>query len=377
MADLRIVDDVAWQAAKARQVAARKAVEFGTSGWRSGQVVRAQRPLYLFSGLTKCGVCGAGIILSSRDTLRCHALIAKSTCTNARSIKRQELDARALRALKDRFFEPGAFAECCAAFTAETNRLRMEQRAGLTNIKRELAQVQRGIQKVIEGIKAGFDLTELNPEMDALVAFGKRDLQLPVVIDQPSHAGNRAVGRDGDALARHQVRIVGRAERTGIRRAELREMKTIEDVAAGGEPVGFRRQLRRFDERPRALLPHPVAIPFRFAALDVDRVGPDFVDGRGVGLGFRIELRRGLHARDGQRPARERLVGPEPRHAGPRRQPGGERRDGRDRTGQQHKSTHHAPQSSKSFGRSTIRVRSNVTVWTVIGLLSDAGPLAV
>ena len=180
-------------------------------------------------------------------------------------------------------------------------------------------------------------------------AFGKRDLQLPVVIDQPSHAGNRAVGRDGDALARHQVRIVGPPERTGIRRAELREMKTVEDLAAGGDPVGFRRQLRRFDERLRALLPHPVAIPFRFAALDVDRVGPDFVDRRGVVLGFRIVLRRGLHARDGQRPARERLVGPEPRHAGPRRQLGGERRDGRDRTGQQRKSTHHAPQSSKSF----------------------------
>ena len=151
--------------------------------------------------------------------------------------------------------------------------------------------------------------------------------------------------------SRHQIRIVGPPERTRIRRAELREMKTVEDLAAGGDPVGFRRQLRRFDEGLRALLPHPVAIPFRFAAFDVDRVSPDFVDRRGVVLGFRIELRRGLHARDGQRPARERLVGPEPRHAGPRRRLGGERRDGRDRTDQQRKSTRHARQFSKSSTR--------------------------
>ena len=180
-------------------------------------------------------------------------------------------------------------------------------------------------------------------------ALGKRVLQLPVVIDQPSHARNRAVGRDGDTLAVHPVRIVGPLKRSGIRRAELREMKTVEDLAAGGDPVGLRRQLRRFDERLRALLPHPVAIPFRFAALDVDRVGPDFVDRRGVVFGFGVVLRRGVHSRDGQRPARESLGGPQSRRAGPRRQLGSERRAGRrDRTGQQRRSIRHAAQSSKS-----------------------------
>ena len=36
------------------------------------------------------------------------------------------------------------------------NRLRMEQRAGLSGAKRELERVKRDIQKVIEAIKAGF-----------------------------------------------------------------------------------------------------------------------------------------------------------------------------------------------------------------------------
>ena len=61
-------------------------------------------------------------------------------------------------------------------------------------------------------------------------------------------ARNRAVGRDGDTLARHQFRIVGPLKRTGIRCAEFREMQTVEDLAAGGNKIGFRRQApRRFD----------------------------------------------------------------------------------------------------------------------------------
>jgi hypothetical protein len=173
-------------------------------------------------------------------------------------------------------------------------------------------------------------------------AFGERDLQLPIVIDQPSQARDRAVGRDGDALARHPLRIVGPPEGAGIGGAELGEMKPVEDLAPRGDPVGFRVELRRFDEGLRALLPHPVAIPFRLAALDVDRIGPDFVDGRGVILRFGVVLRRLSHARDGQRPARKRLGGPEPRHAGWRRQLGSERRDARDRSGHQRSSTNHA-----------------------------------
>src|SRR4029434_2556195 len=60
---LRIVDDGFWQGVNARQTATRKVMSAG--------IVRARRPKYLFSGLTKCAACGAGFTLSSRDLLRC------------------------------------------------------------------------------------------------------------------------------------------------------------------------------------------------------------------------------------------------------------------------------------------------------------------
>ena len=87
--ELRIIDDALWQPAKARQAATRKAMEQG--------IVRARRPVYVFSGLTKCGVCGGGFNVSSRDTLRCFNHVARGTCANTRTITRQEVESRVLR----------------------------------------------------------------------------------------------------------------------------------------------------------------------------------------------------------------------------------------------------------------------------------------
>ncbi len=77
---------------------------------------------------------------------------------------------RVLRAMRERFFEPGAFEEFCRAFTEELNRLRMDQRARLSVAKRELERVKREMQQVVNAIKAGFAPSELKAEMDALRA---------------------------------------------------------------------------------------------------------------------------------------------------------------------------------------------------------------
>ena len=92
-------------------------------------IVRARRPVYLFSGLTKCGACGGGYILSSRNMLRCFNVTARGTCENTRTITRQELEGRVLRAMRERFFEAGAFDAFCQEFTEEMNRLRREHRS--------------------------------------------------------------------------------------------------------------------------------------------------------------------------------------------------------------------------------------------------------
>ena len=53
--ELRIVSDELWDNAKRRQDATRRVLASATS------ILRARRPQYLFSGLTKCGACGSGL----------------------------------------------------------------------------------------------------------------------------------------------------------------------------------------------------------------------------------------------------------------------------------------------------------------------------
>jgi site-specific DNA recombinase len=157
---LRILDEKLWQAVKARQAATRLTVRTG--------IVRARRPRYLFSGLTACQTCGGGFILSSHNLLTCFNARERGTCTNRRSIRRQELEERVLRAMRERFFEPGAFAEFCAGFTEEVNRLGREHRTQLAAAPREIADIKRRSQEILKLLLEGFRTEEWKDELRRL-----------------------------------------------------------------------------------------------------------------------------------------------------------------------------------------------------------------
>jgi hypothetical protein len=158
--ELRIIDDELWQAVKARQAQIRRV---HTTGF-----VRLRDPKYLFSGLTKCGVCGGGYVLSSHSRLVCFNARNRGTCANTRTITRQEVEARVLTALRERLMDPTRFARICARFTQTVNRLHRDQRGQLAGAKRDLNRVNQEIQKVIAAIKDGCAGPELKAEMDAL-----------------------------------------------------------------------------------------------------------------------------------------------------------------------------------------------------------------
>src|SRR5436190_18838001 len=81
--DLRIVPDDIWTAAKSRQQHARHAVKI------AGAIGVAKRPQYLFSGLTKCGICGAGFIMAGRNRLACFGARDQGRCDNHLTIRRE------------------------------------------------------------------------------------------------------------------------------------------------------------------------------------------------------------------------------------------------------------------------------------------------
>jgi site-specific DNA recombinase len=147
---------------KARQAATQTTIQAG--------IVRARRPKYLFSGLTRCAVCGGGFILSSHDLLTCFNARERGTCSNRRSIKRQEVEARALRAMRELFFEPGAFAAFCEGFTAEMTRRRRDHMAQLAGARRELTAVERRQKEILNALAEGYRCEAWKAELLALDA---------------------------------------------------------------------------------------------------------------------------------------------------------------------------------------------------------------
>ena len=157
---LRIVSDELWTAAKARQERTRHAVK------SAGHLGRARRPQYLFSGLTKCGVCGAGFIMAGRNRLACFGARDQGRCDNVLTIRRDEVEARVLKALHEKLLRQDLFEEFYDEFTREMNRLRMEHRASLSAADR--IEVRR--KKLIEMVMEGVPPSEVKDELTANAA---------------------------------------------------------------------------------------------------------------------------------------------------------------------------------------------------------------
>ena len=143
VAQLRIVSDETWADAKQCQEIGRKAIR------TAGNPVGARRPQYLFSGLTKCGVCGAGFIMTGKHRLGCFGARDQGRCDNHFTIRRDEVEARVLKALQEKLLNQELFAEFCNEFTREMNRLRMERRASLSSAKRDVERIGARIKKLL------------------------------------------------------------------------------------------------------------------------------------------------------------------------------------------------------------------------------------
>ncbi len=147
--ELRILDDDLWMAVKARQD--RHKIEPDANGRPDlPKVHTRRRPKYLFSGLTKCSCCGGGFSQISATLIGCSTARNKGTCDNRLNIRRDELEARVLTALRTKLVDPELFAHFCEVFTQEMNRLRIEARSGIGSAEAELAKIKREIDKILD-----------------------------------------------------------------------------------------------------------------------------------------------------------------------------------------------------------------------------------
>jgi len=145
--ELCIVDDDVWKAVRDRYASVQRKWAKADESRRFNQF---RRPKYLFSGLTKCGECGAGFIVHSRELLGCFGARDRGTCTNMLRISRLDIESRVLHALQTKLLRKEFFEEFCREFAKEMNRLRMEQRSGLNAAKRELSKIEVRRRKLLD-----------------------------------------------------------------------------------------------------------------------------------------------------------------------------------------------------------------------------------
>ena len=138
---------------------------------------RAHRRRFLLSGLLVCGCCGGGYTIMAKDRYGCAGRRSKGMCSNDRTISREEIEARILKALKQNLLTPELVAEFTRAYQEEVNRLTKEASGRAAEVEAKLAGVQRKIDGIMRAIEDGLyqpsmkaRLAELEAEKAALMS---------------------------------------------------------------------------------------------------------------------------------------------------------------------------------------------------------------
>ncbi len=210
---LRIVSDELWNAAKVRQRTTRHTIT------RTGNIGFARRPQYLFSGLSKCGVCGAGFIMAGRNRLACFGAREKGTCNNRLTIRRHKVETRVLRALQEKLLRQDLFDEFCEEFTREMNRLRMEHRASLSVAAREIERIEARRKKLIEMVMDGVAPSVVKDELNANAARREQLEAQVAATEEPPALLHPEMAR----IYREKVSALGKALQDPDSRSEATE----------------------------------------------------------------------------------------------------------------------------------------------------------
>ncbi|WP_212376073.1 recombinase family protein [Acetobacter persici] len=166
--ELRIIEQDLWEAVKARQ--SKTTWSQKSRGTGTHPLNALQRPTYLLTGLSKCGCCGGGFSMISKNHLGCSTARNKGTCENRLTIRRDVLEKSVLNGLRTQMMDPALFKEFCDEFTREVNRLRMEKGADLATLKSELPKIERELDKAVQAILDGFASSALKTRMEQLEA---------------------------------------------------------------------------------------------------------------------------------------------------------------------------------------------------------------
>ena len=137
---LQIIDQEIWD--NAQEIKAKYASLSGN---------KRQTRKRLLTGLVRCSCCGGSMTIIGRERYACSARREQGTCTNAMSIKAQDLEQRVFDGLQSillgRKETMKAFAE---AFHAEVKRLQTNKASSKATVRKDLVKVETGIKRCVD-----------------------------------------------------------------------------------------------------------------------------------------------------------------------------------------------------------------------------------
>lgn len=155
---LRIVDDPLWLAVKARQAELAVLFEPTIQGVRAAlgaKLNQARRPAFLLSGLLTCGCYGGKFGIVVKDRYGCLNHFRHGTCKNGHTVRRHNIESRAIEGLRDKLVSPDAIAEAVRAYHDQRNRLNRERRAQAGADRHALGKIDRALKGIMAAIEDG------------------------------------------------------------------------------------------------------------------------------------------------------------------------------------------------------------------------------
>jgi DNA invertase Pin-like site-specific DNA recombinase len=186
---LRIIDDELWWAVKTRQHEVSRPV---TNPNVTMPLNDTHRPRFLLSGLLTCGVCGGGYTIRAKNRYGCARRGSQGTCSNGRTILRQDLERRILDGLRSSLVTPEMIGEFTREYIAEWNRLQANRRTTSNDRDRKLADVRRRLASIMDAIEQGIITPTTKERLETLEAEKTSLEQAPAEEPMPAIHPNLA-----------------------------------------------------------------------------------------------------------------------------------------------------------------------------------------
>ena len=243
--ELRIISDDLWQQAKDRQGTIRADMNPAGIGSARPRPERARRPEYLFSGLVKCGCCGASYTLINKTRYGCAAARNKgdAICSNRATIQREELEARVLDGLREKLLHPDLITTFVEEYRKAFNAAAGDRCSARDHAKRELKRIEKKITGILSAIEDGMyhpsmkaKMADLESTKAKLTAFLEDSPEPPALRLHPrlSDLYREKIADLADALNQPELKL----EATQILRGLISEVRMVpEPVAAGGHAI--------------------------------------------------------------------------------------------------------------------------------------------